>query len=424
MKKKSYLLIIIIAIIFLLNNFRVVASIDKVFKFPSSVSMLNVAVNRGEEFSVEIEGSGWYANRYSRDKISILLRTVDNGKTKFNLRAIGIGEAYMFFSLVERDKYLHILIKEKPIKQKTEKSINPLRESQEKNGPEKIKEKNEGKTNQQIKVKNININKKEAGKAISGINQENNKGKTKKNKQTLNANIKVSKPQNSYELVKKKKEPEIYYIDNKSKKKVEISVKDENKDYFEGIARLKSEDYLKAIELLNNYLNKCEKCKYNEDAIFHIAKAYDLEGNDADALKFFEKILSKGSGKYYIEVLKWMANYYYGKKDLKKALNYYQKLFNKTKDPGVEKKIADIAYNLGEFELSLEGYNYCINNRIVDDEIIYRLASIYDKPGKYRDIEKAYSFYHKIVESYPKSKYFDISKKRVSFFEKNFINLR
>jgi len=473
------------------------------FSFSQEASLLNITVTKGEEFTVELNGKGWYANRYSRDKITILLRTVDVDRTIFNIRANEAGEAYVFFSFVGKDKYLHITIKEKS-QSKVKVSGSEVEDIERSGVPEKIENNQKGnkstEPNKEIKTKEINlaeatsnalsqiskteivetdnkkvevvsttkndaVNKIEVEKeektngGISGIPEkaqgalsvEASKAKKENSKSTATASLNVKKsvnektkqnmlqntpkyanneksksikPAESYQLAKKKKSSEIYYIDTKSKKKVEIKVEDENKNYFKGITKLKKGDNEGAIDLLKEYLAKCEKCDYREDAEYSMAKAYENLGDDDTALRYYTEIESKGKGKYYVLALRWLADHYYEKSDLKKALEFYKKVFDKTSDPLVKRRIADIAYSNEDISSSLEGYNYCVEKGVMDDEILFRLASIYDNPGKYRNIEKAYKFYRKIVESYPKSRYFDISERRVSFFEKNFINFR
>ena len=395
MKKKFVLIILIAAIFLLLNNEVTFALQKKIYNIPDNTSLLNIIVNKGDEFSVEIDGPGWYANRYSRDKISILLRVVDDNKTRFDIKANAFGEAYIFFSLIGQDKYLHILIKK----------INGVGER-------------EKPTSHEAENKKLTI----AKKVLESKKEKIELGSTDKNK-VIKKSSEVVKPQNNSKVVEKKKEPQIYFIDKKDNKKVNVPFEDENKDYYEAINQLKNNNNQKAINLFNSYLDKCEDCKYKNDAIFYIANTYVSNGEKDKAFKYYKKIISIGRGKYYKESLKWMGDYYYDKKDLKKAIDIFQKLFSETKNYDIIRKIADIAYSLGEVEQSLEGYNYCIQHDKIDDEILFRLASIYDKPGKFRNIEKAYNFYHKIVESYPKSKYFDISKRRVLFFERNFINI-
>jgi hypothetical protein len=54
------------------------------------------------------------------------------------------------------------------------------------------------------------------------------------------------------------------------------------------------------------------------------------------------------------------------------------------------------------------------------DEIIYRVAGIYDSPGDERDVEKAYEYYLLLTEEYQDSRHYEAARKRVQFFESHF----
>ena len=403
-------------------SFSLFAKVEHTYKFSSKNSLLNITVYKDDEFIIEIDGKGWYANRYSRDKVSILLRIVDKDKTIFKIKTNNSGEAYIFFSLVGEDKYLHIVILERESLKKSVSNIEEKIVIDEGKKKEKVVNKASNVVSNS-KAKENTLSKEPDKEQIVGISKVDLKRKKAK-KIEQNENVESQKPEESYVKAKEKGKTEIYFIDNKNNKKVKIPLKNENKDYFEGIKSLKGKNYDKAVELLNDYLNNCERCKYREDAVYNIAKAYDEKGNKNEAIKLFKKIIVEIKGKYYVHALKWVANYYDKKGNYKEAINYYQKLFSETSNPVVKKRIADIAYNMGNVSVSLEAYKYCIEHNIIDDEIYYKLALLYDKPGKYRDIEKAYKYYHEIVEDYPNSKYFNFSKERVLFFEKNFINIK
>jgi len=76
------------------------------------------------------------------------------------------------------------------------------------------------------------------------------------------------------------------------------------------------------------------------------------------------------------------------------------------------------------YENALKSYKGVLNYNVVNDDILFKVAKIYDSPFKLRDIEKAYKYYKSIIEKYSDSIHYKYAERRVKFFEKNFFNYR
>jgi hypothetical protein len=71
-----------------------------------------INVKRGVDFTLRLKGSGWYLNRYDTGRLDFKFRVVETGYTDFTIRTSDEGQAYLFFSYLDKDMYVLVNIKD------------------------------------------------------------------------------------------------------------------------------------------------------------------------------------------------------------------------------------------------------------------------------------------------------------------------
>jgi len=215
----------------------------------------------------------------------------------------------------------------------------------------------------------------------------------------------------------------VYYID-KNKKAVEVPTRDENDLYDDAVKAINSGEYSAAVETLTQYLSSCSACRHRFKARMALAemyskrKEYDKAMQNLDALAGAPEALRKDM---YLK----KAEIYSITGDLGNAALSYREAYETDKnDVKILEELGDLYYRSGRYKDALDTYEEGIASGLMNDEILFRAASIYDRPGPRRNIERAYSYYKELIDTFESSQYRDHSLKRVRFFEKNFYNYR
>ncbi|MBN2049318.1 MAG: hypothetical protein JW760_02640 [Spirochaetales bacterium] len=58
------------------------------------------------------------------------------------------------------------------------------------------------------------------------------------------------------------------------------------------------------------------------------------------------------------------------------------------------------------------------------DRILFALASLYEHPGSLRDIPRSVAYYKKILDAFPASIFYNTARERLTYLERNFIQIR
>jgi Tfp pilus assembly protein PilF len=345
-----------------------------------------LSVKEGAEFKVRIEGSGWYLNRYDRKHLSFTRRFLEPSHTSFTIYAKRIGQSYLIFSYLEKDIYVMVSIEHIP------SAVVPITTEvppSETNTPDaqhetilKEKEHNKVESPQVIEPKKI---------------------------------VPEKEPETG---------SEIYYID-KEKKIVPVPFKDEDDPYKKGARLFESGAYSEAQSKLDEYLESCKSCKYRIGATMKLAEIYLAAGKNEEAGLLFDKVINSKKDQYMSEALIKRGDIFYNKGNLKSASDYYTKALEYTRDNAkLLRKVADIHYELNNYDLALTGYEKLRESGQIDDELLFRIATIYDSPAGPRDIQKAYNYYKLLIDKFPSSKHSSFAQKRIKFMEKNFFNYK
>ncbi|MCK4805386.1 MAG: tetratricopeptide repeat protein, partial [Spirochaetes bacterium] len=323
-----------------------------------------INVKRGVDFTLRLKGSGWYLNRYDTGRLDFKFRVAEPGYTDFTIRTSDEGQAYLFFSYLDKDLYVLVNIKDSLL----ENNSTELQENTE--DKDFKKEIERGK-------------KRVPEKAVPG-------------------------------------DAEIYYV-GKDKKVIKVPDQNEDAEYKKGIQLFNDGLLEKALMSFMDYLSNCESCLFENDALFKIAEIYIDRDDTEAAIENLNEIIESGSQEHRREAYLKKAGLDYRAGRLRNALDSYRAVLEYDGgDTDMLKIIGDIYYQLNNHEKALTAYLQVIDKGLAVDEVYFRVAFIYDSPGGLRDLEKAFRFYMIITEKFISSEHYQYSKQRVKFFEKNF----
>lgn len=351
------------------------------FIIERGIQYAEIEVAAGAEFQVNLEGGGWYLNRYDEKKLSFKRRYTDNIHTEFIIQSLQTGEAYLFFSYLDEDVYIRVNIFDVLPKPQT----LPLPASEpgeaEAEEPEEISEDREFEKNVQAKVR-----------PPSGIEKQKN------------------------ESVQK----DIYYID-KEDRMIEVPFSSEDDAYFQGIRLYKKHALESAVKLFEKYLSECTRCSHVLEAHKYLADIYIKMENEKEALTHLQILIERGSEDQRKNAFSVKAHIDYRNGRLNEALREYRAVLDfEPENEKILRRIGDIHFALQNFGAALDAYQKSIVHGVDDDEVYYRIAVIFESPGAFKDLEKAYTNFKIIVDRFSESEHYTYAQKRVVFFETNF----
>lgn len=376
----------------------------------TEVHYKEINVKRGVDFTLRLKGNGWYLNRYDTGRLAFKFRVVEPGYTDFTIRTSDEGQAYLFFSYLNKDMYVLVTIKDSlpenystELQKNTEDTVFKKPDdflgagSDDDEGPVGIEQELRDKVEPE-KV-SINEDRKEPESAHKAFSEREKKRVAEK-----------SVPGDA----------EIYYV-SKDKKVIKVTDQNEDAEYKKGIQLFNDGLLEKALMSFMDYLSNCESCLFKNDALFKIAEIYITRNNTEAAIENLNEIIESGSKEHRKEAYLKKAGLDYSAGRLKNALGSYRAVLEYDGgDTDMLKIIGDIYYQLNDHEKALTAYQQVIDKGLAVDEVYFRVAFIYDSPGGLRDLEKAFRFYMVITEKFISSEHYQYAKQRVKFFEKNF----
>jgi tetratricopeptide (TPR) repeat protein len=344
-----------------------------------------IEVEVGTDFQVNLQGGGWYLNRYDEEKLSFERRSTDMIHTEFIIRSLQTGEAYLFFSYLEEDVYVRVNIFD-AIPEPHSTPVPALE-------PGEIDAQKPEKTSEDSMVeKKI----KEKVQAPPGGVKEENEGGHK----------------------------DIYYID-KEDRKIDVPFSSEDDAYFHGIRQYKKRDMENAVKLFEEYLSECTQCSHMLEAHKYLAEIHIKVENENEALSHLQLLIERGNADQRKNALSVKARIDYRRGKLDEALNGYHAVLDfEPENEKILRRIGDIHFELQNFGDALDAYQKSVAHGIDDDEVYYRIAVICESPGALKDLEKAYVHYKIIVDRFHESKHYTYAQKRVVFFETNFYHYK
>jgi len=384
---------------------------SRLFIVEKGINHMEVELEEGRDFTIRLMGKGWYLNRFDSNSIDFKARFPEEEFTDFLFTSLTEGSSYLFFSYLEKDVYILLKIKGKEvIDQSSEEIVEKVQVYEE--AVESVESPEEPvKTTPASEdvTENEQVSEDSLKKSSPKEDEKNSLEQGKKGEQTLQ---------------KKKlegvEEGDIYYI-NEENRIVKIPLKDEMNFYRKGIKAFHKGEWKKALENFSTYLEECQECEKSIEVHYHMADLYIHLEEPEMALNHLDKVIDSGSPEYKRKALIQKGKILYKKQNLAEA----ELIFEQASISGEETyelllMRGDIYYRLGHYEKALHVYLKIISMNKGDEEIIFRVARMFDTPGKYRNLEKAYKYYRMIMENYPRSEYCKYAEKRIKFLEKNF----
>ena len=343
-----------------------------------------INVKQGENFTIRLNGSGWYLNRYDSKNLSFMLRTVHTLYTDFTVHPSGEEPAYLFFSYLDKDMYIRV-------------NIEPL----------------------------IGSDDKEELNDSGGISEQ---------KEDIPPEIdaaRVESPATADEEANMDSGPavdkmpvaeDIYYV-TKDKEIVKIPNVNEEAEYRKGVKAFNNDELDKAEEHVLEYLSNCAACLYKEDALFMAYEINIKQENEETAVIFLNELIDSADLENKLRAVRLKADINFKTGRLEEALEGYKTLLlHDGTNIEVLKNTGDIYYQFKDYGNAITNYELGMENGLTVDKVYFRTALMYDSAGKLKNIEKAYRYYRLILEMFPDFEHYPEVEHKVQFMEKNFFN--
>ena len=384
-----------------------------------------ITVQTGLDFSLALEGKGWYLNRYDRTLLSFKLRSVEPASTIFVMHSIERGTAQIVLSMKQFDISLVVVIVNGEEHAEERVSISNDEEptetiSRELEDPPSVSDRAEALRERGLVEE----------RSIEGQTTEDEEAALKDDTQGEGEAEEVmpeQKPAMPSKRVEKavQTKPDgdaLYYVDEDNRI-VKVPRVHEEDFYRRGRRYFQKGEYGKALQEFQLYLSKCEKCTKRDSTRLLLADISLQLEDEEGALVQLGEVVESGGEKAVLSALKIRARLYYTAGRYEYALADYEEIYKK--GGGSDELIqilGDVNYALHHEGEALRWYEVGIARGLATDETIYRVATLYDRPGGARDIEKAYEYYRLITEEYRTSDYYQAALQRVQFFESHFFD--
>jgi tetratricopeptide (TPR) repeat protein len=363
-----------------------------------------ITVQAGTDFDLTLEGKGWYLNRYDRNLLSFQVRRVEAASTTIVMRGLETGTAQLVLSKKQIDIPLIVVIVEEKVE-----STSIL------NRADALRER--GLVEEQSQVQD---------EAVEGIEQSEitEEAAAASTEQLQQEEIRTERvEQKTLEPPKQKTETDdeaLYYVDENNRI-VNVPRVHEEDYYRRGRRYYKRGKYDEATVEFQLYISNCETCRRMDSTRLMLADIALQSQDENEAFAQLEEVIHSGGDTSVLSALKIRAPLYRESGEFESALSDYEEIYRReSSNHDILLTLGDLNYELEHTVEALGWYEKSIAVGVADDEIIYRVAGMYDSPGNERDIEKAYEYYLLITEKYLDSIYHEAALKRVQFFESNF----
>jgi predicted negative regulator of RcsB-dependent stress response len=335
----------------------------------------------GQRFSVILEGTSWYINRYDRVSLAFNLRKVGTDSVEFVLTTGQPSTAYILFSSVEGDLYVRVFVEE-------EAGTGPGEEEEAGTGPGEEEE-----------------TRREPG---GGTGPPQDGG--------------YDRPAPAEE--RQPREPGgIYYLDDEGKA-VQVPVRTEETAFQRGISSLEAGMLDEARRQLSDYLAECTRCSRRVDALVALAEVHRRSGRRGEALDSLGRAVARAEGERAVSILLDMADLHLEEGRLEEAAALYREAYRTGGDPVHLESAGDLYFQQQRYREAAAVYQESLQAGRESAQLLYRLAVFFDLPGEIRDIQNAYRYYRRVVQDYPDSSRAGEARERVRFFEEHFYRYR
>jgi tetratricopeptide (TPR) repeat protein len=423
---------------------------DAVYYVEEGRSHEVVEVLPDRDFTVVLPGEGWYLNRYNRDALQFRSRVTEADHTDFTIHPLRTGISHLFFSYLKMDVYVLVNVRTPEGKSAEERTVKPEETvgQREERGSGAGPIDSFAAVSEPAPVEHVAPPPEEHHAApvehVAPPPEEHPAAPVERvappPEEHPAAPVQpADRPREADEArpadrPEERGERKIFYID-KNNRKVGIPFKNEQDLFKKGTGCFEKGLYSQAVDSLREYLAECTRCEDRAEAHFVLANAFLKLGAESEAIRHLDALISpvtEGSGnvtggslKYEKEASLLRARIDYKNGRLESALAGYGRVLEG--DPQQKEALVNmgnIYFQLDDYARALALYEKIIQLGAESEVILFRVATMYDSPGKTRDLEKAYSYYKILIDRYPNSEHFSYAAQRVDFFEKNFYNYR
>jgi TolA-binding protein len=391
------------------------------FRIDEESSFEEIRIKPGEAFTIVLRGVGWYINRFDRENLRFTMRKLGEDDASFLMEARHESVAYILFSTAKRDVYVRVRIAPEAEEEVVQTEGNAS--EAESGGGDKTAEAAQkgvdgGETATGGDGKDVATGDggETATTADEGGESAGDTGGAAGEEAGSADGGESSVP-----------EGEIYYVD-KDKKVVLVPRQSENAAYHRGKEHFKAKRYEKALKELYDYVAGCESCTHIVDAHLMLSAIHEHENRFKDAIDHLEQAVAltpDTSVSLLSEMYERLGTLYREEGLYDEAAAYLRRAYDINGDAvDVLKEIGDLYFLHGSYPDALAAYLECVERNLITDELLFRVARIYDSPGGTRDIEQAYRYYGELVKTFPDSPFDEEAQSRIEFLEENFFNYR
>jgi tetratricopeptide (TPR) repeat protein len=402
-----------------------------------------ITVQAGTDFSLTLQGKGWYLDRYDRSLLSFKLRRIDPDSTSFIMHGVERGTAQLVISMKQIDIPLIVVIADGAEEHGAEV---PTKKDEQNTGmgssdaelPPSVSERVEAlRERGQVDEQGTGAQMGEGEPQAAPVVQENGQPETMEEVASSEEEVpgkeqvQTEKPERTAASTQKRVEHEsqensgddsLYYIDEKDRIVMVPRVREED-IYRRGRRLYQRGEYDGALQELQRYMENCETCTRIDSTRMMLAEIALHRDDIAAALFYLGAVVESGAEKAVLVALKTRAPLFLESEQYEHALSDYEELYRREGgDPALVLILGDINYTLDRKGEALRWYEAGVSEGVATDETIFRVATLYDSPGVDRDIEKAFAYYLLITEQYRSSEYYEPARKRVQFLESNFFD--
>ena len=384
-----------------------------------------ITVQIDTDFSLTLQGKGWYLDRYDRTLLAFKIRKLDAASTTFVMHSNERGTAQLVLSRKKTDIPLIVVIVEEA------KSIEervPISKDEDRADTHDIDEEPlPSVTDRAEALRERGLVQEQVSEEQVVNDSQNTEKRERKEEAVVTFDARESEEEKKEAEEKKPALPKaeddaIYYVDDDNRI-VKVPRVQEEDYYKRGRRYYQKREYVKAQQELQLYIGNCEKCTRMDSTRLMLADMLLQRGDEEGALVQLNELIESGGEKAVLSALQIRAPFYYSAGQYEYALADYEEIYRRGSGGGeVVLVLGDLNFTLDHNEEALRWYEVGISRGVASDETIYRVASIYDRPGGTRNIEKAYEYYMLITEQYQTSKYYQAALDRVQFFESHFFD--
>lgn len=384
-----------------------------------------ITVQTDSDFNLTLEGKGWYLNRYDRTLLSFKLRRIEPASTTFVMHSLDMGTAQLVLSMKQLDIPLIVVIVHGEERTEGGVSISKDQEPTEtmSREPEKtpsVSDKAEALRERGL-VKERSIEDQTIEDEAAAL-KDDTQGKVEA--EEVMPEQKAATPSKRVEeAVQTKPDGDVLYYVDEDNRIVKVPRVHEEDFYRRGRRYFQKGEYGKARQELQLYLSKCEKCTKRDSTRLLLADISLQIEDEEGALVQLGEVVESGGEEAVLSALKIRAHLHDSAGRFEFALADYEEIYRRGGGSNeLVLILGDVNYALHDEEEALRWYEVGIARGVATDETIYRVATLYDRPGGARDIEKAYEYYRLITEEYRSSDYYQAALQRVQFFESHFFD--